>query len=579
MIPALLLASLASNDAHALDLWGTGPLSSSTLLVNSETYIRYRHIDDTLPGFEDREFLLDFGEQVERLNLSLTKNRFTMGTQIDQVALFFNKYILDGELVRNPQLYTDPQIISPFEDILVVMEKIYLQQRWNALEVTVGDTYATFGRGIALNVVRNAAIDIDSSIRGGKAIVHAGDMDFTVVSGLTNRQQVNRLNFNIGLDQDPPHMISGGRIEHYALGPVQAGVHGTIARFARAQDFDKPGITRYEEDLDVSVTGATVEALGVLGADWYIEGDLFNYRTPEIAGQEDPLNGWIVYGSSSFYPGPFVILLDGKVSKNTERINSFIALVPNNPWEMSTPPTLEYERVITEDSAATVNSNDVFGARARVDWAIKPGEIIPYASMVVLRDNDLVGHFNRSPETIVHPLVGGQFFPDDKIIIVNGGFRRDIRDDPEEGFDQLVHVDGEVTFPLFGEEALEVAVSVRRFRFGENIQGQEPFISMENALVWKRGEKLDLILYQDWTDNPLFLADGVGNMDRVVTALFDQDWGENLFLALEAQYKPNPGSELSVFLGAYKAGIRCSGGQCRQLPGLNGGQLTYTTQF
>jgi hypothetical protein len=100
---------------------------------------------------------------------------------------------------------------------------------------------------------------------------------------------------------------------------------------------------------------------------------------------------------------------------------------------------------------------------------------------------------------------------------------------------------------------------------------------MENAVVWKRGEKLDLILYQDWTDNPLIPA--LGNTSVLVEPLFSADWGKNLYVALEAQYKPTSASQFTALIGAYKAGIRCSGGQCRTLPGFNGVELTYTTQF
>ena len=570
---SLLLGLLLTTRAHALELYGTGPLSSSTLLVNSSSYLRYRHVEEKLENFEDRN-ILDYIEQVQRLNLTLNKDRLTIGARFDEVALFANRHILDGELYYDWTLY-DSTIQSPFPSAYVLMEKAFLTQKWNDVELTVGDTYASFGRGIALNVVRNSGLDIDTSLRGAKLELSKGDMLLTALSGVSNRQNIYRLNINVGLDQDIPHMISGMRLEHFALGPAQAGIHGVVTRFGREEDRELSPIFRYEDELDAVISGANVEAFGILGADWYLEGDLFGYRTPEVAGQDEPLNGWLVYGSSTLYPGIVTILAEAKASKNTERINAFLAA---DNWEMSTPPPLEYERVITEDSSAAVNSNDIVGGRVRGDLSLSSGSIIPYLSMMVMRDRDLTGlHFNASPETIFHPITGGQFFPGEKIIIVNGGYRRDIRDDEAEGFDQLYHVDGEFSTPTFGDEGLELAVSVRRFKWGNNPQGQEDFLTMENAVVWKRGEKLDLILYQDWTNNPLIPA--LGNSAPVVEGLFGADWGENLYFALEAQYKPTPASQLTALLGAYKAGIRCSGGQCRTLPGFNGAEITYTTQF
>jgi hypothetical protein len=571
--PLILLGLLSSSTASAMELYGTGPLASSTLLINSSSYLRYRRVEDKLPGFEELN-LLDYVEQVQRLSLTLNKDRTTVGARFDEVALFGNRYILDDELYYDWTLY-DSTIQSPFPSALFMLEKLYITQRWDNLELTLGDTYASFGRGIALNVVRNSGLDIDTSLRGAKMELGSGDILFTALTGLTNRQQINRLNINVGLDKDLPHMISGARLEHFGLGPAQAGIHGVIARFGREEDREQSPISRYEDELDATIVGANAEAFGIFGADWYLEGDLFGYRTPEIAGQDEPLQGWAVYGSSTLYPGIVTILAEGKASKNTERINAFIAA---DNWEMSTPPPLEYERVITEDSSAAVNSNDIFGGRVRGDLSLSSGSVIPYASIMMMRDRDITGlHFNRSPETIVHPITGGQFFTGNKIIIVNGGYRRDVRDDAAEGFDQLIHCDGEFSTPTFGDEGLELAVSVRRFRWGNNPQGQEDFLTMENAVVWKRGEKLDLILYQDWTNNPLIPA--VGNTAPVVDALFGADWGKNLYFAFEAQYKPTPASQLTALLGAYKAGIRCSGGQCRTLPGFNGAEITYTTQF
>ena len=63
-----------------------------------------------------------------------------------------------------------------------------------------------------------------------------------------------------------------------------------------------------------------------------------------------------------------------KATKDTERITTFTTA---EGWEPSSVPTLEYERVITEDGAAAVNSNDIMGARVRVDYAAVPGEFTP----------------------------------------------------------------------------------------------------------------------------------------------------------------------------------------------------------
>ena len=88
---------------------------------------------------------------------------------------------------------------------------------------------------------------------------------------------------------------------------------------------------------------------------------------------------------------------------------------------------------------------------------------------------------------------------------------------------------------------------------------------MANAITWHRGKTWMLQLYQDWTDNPLIRSEG--------------NLAENLYGALELTYKPRPGSQVKAFYGAYKAGIRCAGGQCRSLPGYEGARVSWQTVF
>jgi len=553
--------------AHAAELVGSGALAGSSMQVKSDTEIRYHHVPEKLENFEDRN-IHDYVEQVERLNLLISKQGLAVGLQVDQVALFANRYMLDDELYHSVNLYNEEAITSPFPDAYVTMEKFFVQRRFGGAaqtEMTFGDTYASFGRGMALNMVRNTDIDVDTSIRGAKAVVRWGAMDFTAVSGLTNTQQVSQDFANADIDLDTPHMVSGARFSHYGLGPMQVGVHGVIYRFGRSGDEDRPALTRYQNEspLDAVVSGATIELPGVLGVDWFVEGDLFGYGTSEFSGSEEPLLGTAVYASASAYPGKTTVLLEGKRTKDTERINAFAT--PEG-WEVANVPTMEYERVITEDGSAAVNSNDLAGVRMRLDYAAKPGEFVPYVAVGAFRDEDVSGlHFNASPETITHSVGGLQWFKGERVVQVNGGYRVDLRDDAAECMDQLAHIDGELHFPLFGEESLEIAVSAKRFWWGNNLQQQQDFTEMENALGLHHGEKLVVLVYQDWSDNPLVRSEG--NID------------DSLYGAVEVHYKPKPSMKIRAFYGAYKAGIRCSGGQCRSLPGFEGGRLAVESTF
>jgi hypothetical protein len=577
-----LLCSLAltlTQPAYGCELWGTGPMAGGSVRVTYDGEFRYHRAGLPNPGrmiarqpsqlFPDMP-VHDYFEHVQRLNLLAINKGWTVGLQIDQVGLFSNRYMLDGEEQHSWPLYNEG-VLSPWDDALAVVEKMYVRRNTDHWEVTVGDAYASFGRGMALNIVKNTDIDVDTSIRGAKIVARSGDMDFTVISGLTNQQQISLFYPNLGIGPDVAHMVTGARLERF--GALGGGVHAVIYKFARAlETAEGSPMVRYEEDLDAAIFGANLSLTDVLGLDVYVEGDLYDYRSVEMQGAEKDPTGYASYASVAAYPGKAVVLLEVKKSKNSERLTTFTTV---EGWEPATVPTLEYERVITEDSAAAIDSNDIQGARVRVDYALTPGKLTPYAAFAYLEDEDTGGlHFNLVPERIMHPVTGVEWANDGYSVQLNTGHRIDQRTDFLFGSDRMTHLDATIHLPLFGEESLEIDLSAMRFEWGVNTIGsdtslqQEPFAETSNALVWHHGERWVFVAYQDWSDNPLLRS--TGNLGFV---------NEDLYGALEAQWSPTTAMTVKAFYGAYKAGIRCSGGQCRQLPGFNGARLGFSGAF
>jgi hypothetical protein len=571
-----MLIFIAFNNLYAED---------GSLTGKSDFRFRYRQSDRLEVGFEeDFPHLHDYLEQVERLNLLYTKDVHTFGLQIDEVMLGLNRYSLDGNIKRSWDL-TNGTLLQPFDDMYVVPEKVFYSFEDNGLRLELGDFYASFGRGIALNVIKNTSVDIDTSLRGSKLSFSKGDWEGSILTGVTNRQQVSRDNPNLSLYRDAIHSISGAQLTYYGFGVVQLSTHASMASFGEQIDEPTPDMflrlkesnNRYQqlfmEGPDVTVVGITSDIYGFLGSDIFVEGDLFSYSDDALQRQtldKSSDMGHLIYGSISTYPLGAVLLIEGKWSKNAEVVNSYNAI---DTWEWSTPPSLEYERMITEDASAAVNSNDIVGGKVRLDVPIQPNVLTPYISCSTLYDKDLVGlHFNKVPEIVVHPVMGVQYFPSQAIVLTNIGFRRDIRVQESEynielqefeQYDQLVHVDGEIAFPLPNGDLMEFNYSGWKFWWGDDQHND--FLTTQNALVYKHNldsRHLDFILYQDWTNNTQLLS--TGNIN------------ENLYGAFEIVYSNKKQHIFKALYGAYKAGIRCSGGQCRTLPGFEGLQISYS---
>lgn len=558
---ALLLGTLAASAEEPPAPEAKADRVSTSITEDFE--LRYHVVDDRLPDPSDVP-IFNYVEQVNRLNLHISRKGLAFEAQIDQVALLANQYYLNDVLYRERPLL-DNRVWTPLsEQFYVNPEKLRLRIERPGATWIVGDAYAAFGRGIALNLNRNVDIDVDTSIQGVKGVLRPGAWDVTVVAGQLNRQQVFQDNPNVGIGPDLRHGVMGVRAERFGLGPANVGAH------AVAYDFvTRPGFSSFGELgglPDVVIGGATLELSSVAGVDWYVEGDVFAFPTDAlpttVPGGEDRL-GHAGYLSAAFYPGRTIWLVEAKRYYQADRPN---ALLTPELYEVAVAPTLEYERAITEDSSASVNSNDVWGGRVRVDWALEPGRIVPYLSAAVFRDNELGGlHFNASPETIVHGLAGVELIGDDGAALLNAGYRVDRRDDPSQGADRQLHGDASIKFPIGLGLHAEIQGAVEHFRWGHNALQQQDYLEIESGLTIQRGSKVAVTWYTDFTSNPL--VDSTGNL------------GESLYGAAEVMFKPSDAVTLKAFYGAYKAGIRCSGGQCRQLPGFEGARFSFVGTF
>jgi len=557
-----VLASLFLSVALGADTPADGGEADRwSVSLNEDLEIRYwirpeRLLDpDDVPVF-------NYLEQVNRFNAVVTRGPWTFDAQWDQVALFANRYYLDDQLFVERDLVLDavPNPLPDDWDAYTTIEKVRGKYEARLGSVAVGDSYAAFGRGIALNLNRNVDIDIDTSVQGVKAVLRPGAWDLTAVAGQLNRQQVFQDNPNIEIQGDYRHAVAGVRAERFGIGPADIGAHGVVYDFVDEIGLG-PGFEELGTEPDVYVGGVTTALYGVAGIDWYFEGDVFGFgpEQPEVTVADPGDPGYAAYASASFYPGSLVFLVEGKRYFQTDRVNAVLA---PELYEVAIAPTLEYERAITEDSAAALNSNDQWGTRVKVDWAARPGELTPYVAVGLMRDTELGGlHFNSVPETIVHPMIGVEWLAGESSAIINAGHRVDDRDGTEFGADQQTHADAAIHFPV-SELHGQINIGAEYYQWGVNPLQQEDYTEIETGWTLLYHSVVGLTWYTDYTTNPLVTSEG--------------NLTEELYGALELQVKPTSALTVKLFGGAYKAGIRCSGGQCRTLPGFEGARFTVT---
>lgn len=618
------LALFAPAFAQAPDPAAAAPPTTggASVSITDDFELRYYVDSDRLPDPDDVP-VFNYVEQVNRLNASVGVNEWTFEAQVDEVALFANQYYLDDVPYTERALLADPMFAPLATDRegelnrfgYATIEKIRARVETDHYNLTFGDAYAAFGRGVALNLNRNVDIDLDTSIQGFKGVFRPGAWDVTVVAGQLNRQQVFQDNPNVDLRGDRRHAVAGVRVERFGLGPANLGAHVATYDFVSTPGWwtepvtiaqeevdtgDNAGVEELLTPVDAVVGGLTAELTGVAGVDWYVEGDVFGFPGDALpnplitpvserrfdygsVGRPEDL-GYATYLSASFYPGKTTWLVEFKRYYQAERVNALLAI---DQYEVAIAPTLEYEMATNEDTSSALNSNDITGGRVRMDYAAAPG-LIPYVSLAVHRDDDLAGgHFNVTPETIVQPVAGIEFIRHESAVIANAAYRMDRRDHDADvspcndanafrcdpGADTQVWADATLKVPIGAGLHGELQGTFESWHWGVNEFQQVDFMEATTGVSVQKGSAFAVTLYNDFSNDALVLQSSTGNWPVEVE-------GERPFFgAVEVQVKPTAALTVKAFYGAYKSGIRCAGGQCRQLPGFEGTRVGVQGAF
>jgi hypothetical protein len=519
-----------------------------------------------------------FVEQLDRFTARASTDHWGFNVQVDEVAFVGMPYEVDGEVVHEPPPLIQncglPRCISsPFgEHFYANPEKFGVTYSSPDLKVAAGDFYAAFGYGAALNLNRNVDIDIDTSIQGARVVAKPGPWEIVALAGMLNRQQVFADNPNFGtLHGDRRHLVSAVRVQRYALGPATLGLHGVAYDFV-----DDYGLAGAADQLltptDAVVGGGTVELYGVGGIDWQFEGDIVGFPTDAdgrspLFQRGEPSLGHALYASASFAAGPTIWQLDVKRYHELNRINGPLA---SEQYQVVVAPTLEYERAINFNTSAALSSNDITGARARVDLAL--GAVTPYVSVAAYRDTDIdnAAQHAPAPETIGTVLGGVEALLDEFTVLLNALGRLEWRDD-DQGRDAQAYADVDLKFPLVGEAQGDLIVTGQRFVGGPEKGG---FTSADGTHSWTEASVAFTLApnhvagvtgFFDYTTNPFALAGG--------------NLSPTTFGAVEVYVRPSSAWTVKAFHGGYAAGIRCSGGQCRNVPAFTGTRLAVTGTF
>ncbi len=146
-----------------------------------------------------------WGQWINRLNVKLDWNHFTVGVRLDS-GVYWNT--LSEQCGSNPNGTNTvasgagtqtckslfPNIAR--DDLSRYQNSIYPAKLWanykdHGIDVTIGDAYVQFARGLVLSMRKQDDLGIDTTIRGIKASVTKGPFAVTVLAGMANPSRVD----------------------------------------------------------------------------------------------------------------------------------------------------------------------------------------------------------------------------------------------------------------------------------------------------------------------------------------------------------------------------------------------------
>jgi hypothetical protein len=548
---------------------------------------------------------------LNRLNLVLGWRKLTLGARLDSSV-----YALRPE----DRTYSDPQRLrnaivdgaTRYRDA-VYPAKLWLTFKTTGLEVTAGDSYVQFGRGLVLSLRKVDELGIDTTLFGGKVIAQSDPFALTLIGGETNPSRVDEptgraLFLSRGIPNDAlgpqpvfgSDRIVGAQIQAGRGLPVISSTHavrltkcapyhyrpnGTVdqsAGFGTCDDADRTTwlstlpeigpVLRSEETINA---GQSVEVPSLWGhGSVYVEGAVQKRRGEQPTDAHT--DGNALYASVVTLAGPISNTLEVKSYRNffplaagvnVSRASAFANIA------YSAPPTAE---VVIQDSMFGFYNACVTGARDRLDYRLS-NEVLAYGTFgyFVTKSEapggscDRWGRSTADDKTgTTHHVTDGSLglewrFDDDKsIAFLNVTGRLDVSE-RDRAFYRELSTQYSITKYIGGPYSVELAGRHRyRVQAEENLRG----VSLEGE-PWRQGEHQNALkVTPRWV-----VSQGIEYTTFIGLP--------TLYLNGGVLYRFTSDSNIRIYVGQNRGGLRCISGICRVFPAFSGARIELTLRF
>lgn len=601
--------------AHAVDLPKVG--GTPVKLDITETSVvaqRFAPRENELE--QDQGYFL----WLNRLNLVFGWKKLTLGMRIDSsiYALRPQDRVDTTDPAVRRALLTDGS--TRYRDTLYPA-KLWLTYKDDGVEVTAGDSYVQFGRGLVLSMRKVDELGVDTTLFGGKVTVQKDPFSVTLVAGVANPARVDEPtgralfpsapvprigNFEgvptqplFGSDRIIGAQLQAGRglpittsthaIRLTKCAPYRYGRDGNIISDPLDAPFgtcEEPSRSTWLGELPVGQgpiiardetinAGQSIEVPSLWGhGNFYLEGAVQKRRAhPE---REANTQGNALYASLVTNAGPVSNTLEVKSYRNfyslTGGVNTSRAAAFSN-IAYSIPPTAE---PIINDTQFGFYNACVTGGRDRLDYRFTP-TMLGYATFgyFVTRSEIITGSCDRLGRSVgdekaaaTNHVTDGtlgvewRFDNDMSILFANVNARHDITETGMPYYRELA-AQYSLTKYISGPYSLEFAGRHRfRAQHEENRRPDNP-----EGVPWVQGEHQNALkIAPKWVISQGFEYTSFVGLPTT-------------YINGSVLYRFTSESNIRVYVGQNRGGLRCVSGICRVFPAFSGARIELTLRF
>jgi hypothetical protein len=548
---------------------------------------------------------------LNRLNLLLAWKKLTFGMRLDSSVYTLRPE--DGDFA-DPQLKSNAQKdgATRYRNALYPA-KVFLTYKTDGLEVTAGDAYVQFGRGLVLSMRKLDELGIDTTLLGAKVVANKDVFGLTLIGGLANVARVdepsgralflpNAVNNDLrgvtplfGSDRIVGASVTAGRGQPVVLStnavlltrcaPYSYDANGIVndspfdAPIGTCNDSDRstflatlPPRNRARQTVNAS---QTLEIPNLWGhGNFYLEGAI-QKRDPDTVNDAN-IEGNALYGSLAISGGRVTNTLEMKSYRNFYPLAASINVSRASAFAnvaYSAPPTAE--PAIADSMFYDFNAC-VTGARDRFDYRLTESVLVygtfGYFVSKSEQPTGMCDAFGRSTATdkdgttdlVTDASVGTEWrFDDDKsIAFLNLNGRHDVKATGDSYYDELA-ISYSITKYLAGRYSIELAGRHRLIKQAdENIRG-DSFV----GAPWRQGEHLTgLKVAPKW-----IFSQGVEYTTQIGLPTYYFNGG--------ILYKFTSQSNIRLYAGQNRGGLKCVSGVCRVFPAFSGARAELTIRF